>query len=124
MRPLVLRWLPVWRRNVLVWRKLAVASLLGNFGEPLLYLLALGYGLGAMVGDVNDQPYLHFLASGIVSSSAMMTASYEGTYSGYSRMAEQRTWDAIITAPLSLGHVVSGEIIWAASKSLLSAFRS
>lgn len=119
--PALLGWVPVWRRNFRVWRTLAVASLFGHFGEPLLYLLALGYGFGAMVGEVSGQPYLHYLASGIVSSSAMMTASYEGTYSGYSRMAEQRTWDAIITAPLSLGHVVSGEIIWCASKGLLSA---
>ena len=116
-----LGWWPVWRRNVLVWRKLAIGSLLGNFGEPLLYLLALGYGLGSMLGTVSGLPYLHFLASGIVCSSAMMTASFEGTYSAYSRMAVQQTWDAIITAPLSVGDVVSGEIIWAASKAVLSA---
>lgn len=119
--PALLRWFPVWRRNLLVWRKLALASLLGNFGEPLLYLLALGYGLGAMVGQVSGLPYVDFLASGIVCSSAMMTASFEGTYSAYSRMAVQRTWDAIITAPLAVVDVVSGEIVWAASKALLSA---
>ena len=75
------RWTAVWRRNVLVWRKLAAASLLGNFGEPLLYLLALGFGLGGMVGAVDGLPYLAFLASGIVCSSAMTTASFEATYS-------------------------------------------
>lgn len=119
--PRALRWFPVWRRNLLVWRKLALASLFGNFGEPLLYLLALGYGLGALVGDVDGMPYLHFLASGIVCSSSMMTASFEGTYSAYSRMAVQRTWDAIITAPLSVADVVTAEMIWAASKALISA---
>jgi lipooligosaccharide transport system permease protein len=111
----------VWRRNLLVWRKLALASLFGNFGEPLLYLLALGYGLGAMVGPVEGLPYLHFLASGIVCSSSMMTASFEGTYSAYSRMAVQGTWDAVTMAPVGIGDVVAGEIAWAASKALLSA---
>lgn len=96
--PRALRWYPVWRRNLLVWRKLAIASLFGNFGEPLLYLLALGYGLGSLLGEVGGMPYLHFLASGIVCSSSMMTASFEGTYSAYSRMAVQRSWDAIVTA--------------------------
>ncbi len=115
------RWVPVWRRNLLVWRKLAVASLCGHFGEPLLYLLALGYGLGAMVGPVDGLPYLHFLASGIVCSSSMMTASFEGTYSAYSRMAVQGTWDSVTMAPLSVADVVAGEIVWAASKALLSA---
>ena len=110
----------MWRRNVLVWRKLAIASLIGNFGEPLLYLLALGYGLGALIDEVAGMPYLHFLASGIVCSSAMMTASFEGTYSAFSRMAVQHTWDGVTTAPLSIADVVSAEVIWAASKALLS----
>ena len=119
--PRVLGWVPVWQRNVLVWRKLAAASLFGNFGEPLLYLLALGYGMGSLIGEVGGMPYLHYLASGIVCASSMMTASFEGTYSAYSRMAVQRTWDAILTAPLSIADVVTAETVWAASKALLSA---
>ena len=116
-----LRWLPVWRRNLRVWSKLAVPSLIGNFGEPLLYLLALGYGLGALVGRIGDLPYAHFLASGIFCSSAMVTASFEATYSAYSRMAVQKTWEAIVTTPLDVVDVVLGEIIWAATKSLISS---
>ncbi len=111
----------VWRRNFLVWRKLMIPSLLGNFGEPLLYLLALGYGLGAFVGEINGMSYLAFLSSGMVASSAMMTASFEGTYSAYSRMATQRTWDAMRTAPLDIFDVVLGEALWAASKSLINS---
>ncbi len=116
-----IRWLPVWRRNLRVWSKLAVPSLIGNFGEPLLYLLALGYGLGALVGHIGEMPYLVFLASGIFCSSAMMTASFEATYSAYSRMAVQKTWEAIVTTPLDVVDVVLGEVIWAATKSLFSA---
>ena len=44
---LSLRWTAVWRRNQLVWRKLAIASVLGNIADPLLYMVALGYGIGA-----------------------------------------------------------------------------
>lgn len=119
--PRSLRWTAVWRRNLLVWRKLAVPSLIGNFGEPFLYLLALGYGLGALVGRIGDLPYLVFLASGIFCSSAMVTASFEATYSAYSRMAVQKTWEAIVTTPLDVVDVVVGEVIWAATKSLFSA---
>lgn len=115
------RWLPVWRRNLRVWSKLAVPSLIGNFGEPLLYLLALGYGLGALVGRIGEMPYIFFLASGIFCSSAMVTASFEATYSAYSRMAVQKTWEAIVSTPLDVLDVVLGEVIWAATKSLFSA---
>ncbi len=115
------RWTAVWRRNFLVWRKLAAASVLGNFGEPLLYLLALGFGLGGLVGTVDGLPYITFLASGIVCSSAMTTASFEATYSAYTRMEPQRTWDAILTTPLEVRDVVLGEVLWAATKSLFNS---
>lgn len=45
---LSMRWWPVFQRNLLVWRKLAIPSLLANIGEPLLWLVAFGYGLGAI----------------------------------------------------------------------------
>ena len=47
-----LRFVPVWRRNLLVWRKLAGASILGNLADPLIYVLGLGYGLGSMLPQV------------------------------------------------------------------------
>ena len=115
-----LRFIHVWRRNRLVWRKLAIASALGNLADPMLYLLGLGYGLGAMLPEVGGMPYIAFLAAGMVCSSTMMSASFEAMYSGFSRMHVQKTWEAIMNAPLTLDDVVLGEIVWAASKSFLS----
>ena len=115
-----LRHLHVWRRNLLVWRKLAIPSMLGNLADPLIYMLGLGFGLGAMLSDVGGMPYIAFLATGIVCSSTMMSASFEAMYSGFSRMHVQKTWEAIMNAPVALDDVVLGEVVWAASKSLLS----
>jgi lipooligosaccharide transport system permease protein len=115
-----LRHLHVWRRNSLVWRKLAIPSMLGNLADPLIYMLGLGYGLGAMLADVGGMSYIAFLATGIVCSSTMMSASFEAMYSGFSRMHVQKTWDAIMNAPVILDDVVLGEAVWAASKSFLS----
>jgi len=114
------RFVPVWRRNVLVWRKLAIASVLGNIADPLLYMLALGYGLGSFVGEVDGMTYIAFIGTGMVCQSAMFTASFEGMYSAFSRMHVQRTWDAIINAPIALDDVVMAEWIWAATKSVMS----
>jgi lipooligosaccharide transport system permease protein len=116
-----IRWLPVWQRHLLVWRKLSVPSLLGNFGDPLLYLLALGYGLGRFVGTMEGMPYVAFLASGIVCSSAMNTATFEALYSAYTRMTTQQTWAGMLAAPLDVDDIVMGETIWAGTKSLFSA---
>jgi len=114
------RHLHVWRRNSLVWRKLAIPSMLGNLADPMIYMLGLGYGLGGMLTDMGGMPYIAFLAAGIVCSSTMMSASFEAMYSGFSRMHVQKTWDAIMNAPVTLDDVVLGEAVWAASKSFLS----
>jgi len=118
---LSLRFVPVWRRNLRVWRKLMGPSIVGNFGEPLLYLLALGYGFGRMVGEVGGLPYMMFLASGIVVSSAMTAASFEAMYSAFTRMHMQQTWVAQLHAPLEVEDVVLGEVLWAATKALINS---
>ena len=120
-----MRWLPVFRRNFLVWRKLAIPSLVGNIAEPLITLVAFGYGLGMLIGTVNLNgnavPYLLFLASGSVCASAMQAASFEALYSAFSRMHVQRTWDGIMNAPVALDDVVFAEMLWAAFKSLFTS---
>jgi lipooligosaccharide transport system permease protein len=113
-------WIAVWRRNYLVWRKLAWASMFGNLADPMIYLFGLGFGLGLMVGHVDGVSYIAFLAAGTVASSVMMSASFESMYSGFSRMHVQRTWEAIMHTPLTLGDIVLGEVMWAGSKSMLS----
>ena len=116
-----LRFMHVWRRNLRVWRKLAIASMVGNLVDPMLYMLGFGYGLGKMLPDVFGTSYIAFLAAGTVCSSTMMTASFEAMYSAFSRMHVQKTWDAIMNTPITLDDVLIAEAVWAASKSLLAA---
>jgi len=113
-------WIAVWRRNYLVWRKLAAESVLGNIVEPLFYLVGFGMGFGSLVPEVDGVRYIAYLAGGTICYSTMMSASFEALYSGFSRMHVQRTWEAILNAPVSLEDVVFAEWIWAASKSFLS----
>jgi lipooligosaccharide transport system permease protein len=115
-----LRFVPVWRRNLLVWRKLAIPSILGNLADPMIYMLGLGYGLGSFLPSMGGVSYIAFLAAGTVCYSTMNSATFEALYSGFSRMHVQRTWDAIMNAPVNLDDVVLAELVWAASKSVLS----
>jgi lipooligosaccharide transport system permease protein len=122
------RWWPVFLRNMLVWRKLAIPSLVGNIAEPLMWLVAFGYGMGALVGQINvpgpegvtPVPYILFLASGSICMSAMNAASFEALYSAFSRMHVQKTWDGIMNAPVGLDDVVLAEMLWAGFKSLFT----
>ncbi len=115
------RFVPVWQRNFLVWKKLAIASIIGNIAEPLITLVAFGYGLGSLLKEINGVPYIAFLASGSICMSVMMAASFEALYSAFSRMHVQKTWEALLNTPLSLDDIVLAEMLWAATKSLISA---
>ena len=114
------RFVPVFRRNYQVWKKLAIPSILGNLADPMLYMLGLGFGLGSLLPDVDGVSYITFLAAGTVAYSTMNAATFEVLYSSFSRMHVQRTWDAILNTPLTLDDVLLGELTWATAKSLLS----
>ncbi len=111
------RWTAVWQRIFLAWKKFALGSLMYSSVEPLIYLLGLGYGLGTLVGKVNDMPYILFVATGSICFSAMMGACFESMYSGFARMSVQRTWDGILNAPVSLTDIVFAEWVFAACKA-------
>ncbi len=119
-----LRFWPVFLRNFLVWKKLLIPSLIANIAEPLMWLVAFGYGLGALVGEVQlgetPVPYIVFLASGSICMSAMNAATFEALYSAFSRMHVQKTWDGIMNAPVRLDDVLLAEMLWAAFKSLFT----
>jgi lipooligosaccharide transport system permease protein len=119
---LSLRWVAVWRRNWLVWKRLAIPSILGNLADPLIMLFGLGYGLGAMVGNLQGSSYFAFLAAGFVSTSTMYAATFESLFSAFSRMHVQRTWEGIVNAPMTLDDVLAGECAWAATKALAAGF--
>lgn len=113
----------VWRRDMESWRKYWKASLVGALGEPILSLVAIGYGLGRFV-DIDPGGaglgYAHFLAPGILASAAMNAASFEATFGSFTRMTEQKTYDAILATPIGVREIVAGDALWAATKATLS----
>jgi lipooligosaccharide transport system permease protein len=111
----------VWRRNWDVFFKTYQVNFLPPFIEPILYLLAIGYGLGTFVGEIDGIPYVRYIAPALISISIMNAAFFECTYSSYVRMYYQKTFDAIIATPLSIDEVIAGELLWGATRSLIYA---
>ena len=111
----------VWRRDFDVFRRLFLVNFALPLLEPLLYLVALGYGLGMFVKDIHGISYSRFIAPGLVSMATMYAAFFECTYSSFVRMYYQRTFDAIIATPANVDEVVAGEILWGATRSALNA---
>ncbi len=108
----------VWQRHFKVYTKLYKSSIVFNFLEPIIYLVAMGFGLGAFLKEVNGMPYINFIAPGLIASSSMFAAASECTYGTYIRMTYQKTFDAILATPVNIDDLVAGEILWGATKSI------
>ena len=122
------RWIPdvtwrairVWQRNLDTYKKYYKASLALNFGEPILYLMAMGLGIGGYIPNIEGRPYLSYIAPGLIMSSAMFSACFECTWGSYTRMHTQKTYDAILATPLNLDEIVAGDILWGTTKSFIT----
>ncbi|APV44956.1 lipooligosaccharide transport system permease protein [Dehalogenimonas formicexedens] len=111
----------MWQRNrdvfVRLWWSLAPAFMI----EPVLLLLAIGLGFGAYIGVIQGEEYINYIVPGILASHAMTTATFEATYGAYFRMEYRRTYDAILATPLNIEDIVTGEILWGATRSVITA---
>lgn len=110
----------VWLRNFDAFVKYFYVNLVGNLGDPVLYLVAMGFGLGAFLGKIEGVSYVQFLAPGIIISSAMFAATYECTYESFLKMIHLKIYDAIIVTPVNIEEVVAGDIVWGATKACFS----
>ncbi len=115
----VKRALRVWQRHLTVYTKLYKSSFALNFAEPILYLAAMGLGLGAFVKEIKGMPYINFIAPGIIASSSMFAVIYECTYGTYVRIVFQKTFEAILATPVNIDDLIAGEMIWGATKSVM-----
>ncbi|MCB2052736.1 MAG: ABC transporter permease [Geminicoccaceae bacterium] len=110
----------VWQRNALTWRRLMWSSLASNVANPLIFLFAFGFGLGSVIDTMQGVTYLAFIVPGMMAYSAMFAATFETTISAYARFKMQKTWDAMLSSPLTLAELLTGELLWAACKGMIS----
>lgn len=107
----------VWNRDFFYFKKYMLASVFWSFTEPLLYIVAFGYGLSFFVGAIDGVPYMLFLAPAILCTAAMQGAVFESTYSSFTKLRVQKTYETIMMTPVTVEDVVAGEILWGASKA-------
>lgn len=119
------RCLAIWYRNWVVYLKTWLISFLPPLLEPILYIVAFGVGFKTLIGDVvyHGVPvsYVAFIAPALVASGIMNSSFFETTYSSFVRMYYLKTFDAIMAAPVSVDEVITGEIIWGATRSVMTA---
>lgn len=104
-------------RSALAYRRAWLAFVSGFF-EPVFYLLALGQGLGALVGTLpgpngEQLSYAAFIAPGLLAASAMNGAVYDSTFNVFFKLRYAKLYDAMLATPLGPVDVALGEIGWA-----------
>ncbi|HNR13595.1 MAG TPA: ABC transporter permease [Thermodesulfobacteriota bacterium] len=118
------RFLRVWQRNLVVYQRIWKISFLPPLLEPLFYIAAFGLGLSTLVGTIRfqgmDMSYVQFIAPALVAISIMYNSFFETTYASFVRMYYQKTYDAMMATPLSLEDIMTGEVVWAATKSVVA----
>jgi len=109
----------VFLRHKDVFVKTLTTSLIPPFLDPLFYLLGMGYGLGSMISPIKGMSYAEFIAPALVASVIMTAPFFECTVGSFVRMHFQKTFDAMISTPLSIEDVITGEILYGAGRALL-----
>ena len=99
------------------YRRTFRASIFGSFGTPVLFLTAMGFGLGSYVDQSPDAAlagitYLQFLAPGLLASTVMQSASYEATFPIMGGLQWMRTFHAMFATPIQARDIALGNIAW------------
>ncbi|MBE3590533.1 MAG: ABC transporter permease [Firmicutes bacterium] len=109
----------VWERNAAAWLKIYKTSVLLNFGEPFMNLLALGFGLGTYVTSLDNVPFAAYIGPGLLASTVMMGVTFDMAFSGFNRLHREGVYDAMITGPLSVEAIAGGEYLWECTRAVL-----
>jgi lipooligosaccharide transport system permease protein len=119
----------VWQRNWLVYRRLWHRSLAFGFLQPVLFLTAMGLGVGTLLSTQDQSafggvPYIDWLGPGLMAAMAMQTATFESTYPIMNKIMWGRNYEAMLSTPLTTRHLVFGELFWVAFRigSLATVF--
>ena len=120
--PLWHRLFSVWYRHVRVYAQHLFSNAFPPFFEPLIFLAGVGLGLGRYIDPIDGRPYVQFLAIGLLITSSMWTAFFECTFGTFIRMEFQKTYDGMLSAPITANNLIVGEMLWAASKGFFFSF--
>lgn len=119
------RFLKVWSRNLIVYRRIWKVNFITPLLEPLFYILAFGLGFSGLIGQVRyggtELSYTEFIAPALIATAVMWNSFFETTYGSFVRMYYQKTFDAILATPLSLEEIIIAEIVWSATKAVGAA---
>ena len=107
----------VMSREVTVFSRFWPSTTFSSIVEPTIYLLAFGFGFGALVTQVGGLDYIEFIGTGIVATAVLFSSAFPGMFNTFVKRRYQRTYDAILAAPVDTEELVTAEALWIAIKA-------
>ena len=104
-------------REVVNYSSFWKSSTFSSTVDPTIYLLAFGFGFGSLVSEVAGYDYIEFVGTGIVATTVLFSGAFPAMYSTYVKYAFQRTYDAILAAPVDTEELVTAEAMWIAART-------
>jgi lipooligosaccharide transport system permease protein len=108
-----------WHRNAAVYRRTWLFGMIAWFLEPLLYLVAMGFGLGRYLQSIRGVDYIDFIAPGLLAVAAMYGATFESTWNVFTKIDRLGVYDAATSAPLSVSDIALGEVLWSTTRATI-----
>ena len=90
------------------WRAATFSSTV----EPTIYLLAFGFGFGSLVSSINGVPYVEWVGTGTVATAVLFSSAFAAMFGTFVKYQFQRTYDAILAAPVDTEELVTAESLW------------
>ena len=104
-------------REVVNYSSYWKSSTFSSTVEPTIYLLAFGFGFGTLVSSIGGVDYVDFVGTGTVATAVLFSSAFPGMFGTFVKYQFQRTYDAILAAPVDTEELVSAEAIWIATRA-------
>jgi lipooligosaccharide transport system permease protein len=107
----------VWTRELTVFQRYWASTTFASIVEPTVYLLAFGFGLGALISSINGYSYIEFVGTGSVATAVLFSSVFAGMFNTYVKRVYQKTYDGILATPVDVDELVTAEAVWIALKA-------
>ena len=107
----------VMSRDIVLFRRYWKATTFSSIVQPTIYLLAFGLGFGSLVSRVGHVKYVEYVATGVVATAVLFSSAFPGMFNTFIRWQFQRTYDALLAAPVDVEELVTAEILWISIRS-------
>src|SRR5215813_11407660 len=102
----------VMSRDVVIFGRYWKATTFSSVVQPTIYLLAFGLGFGSLVSHVEHVRYVEYVGTGVVATAVLFSSAFPGMFNTFIRWKFQRTYDAMLAAPVDVEELVTAEVLW------------